>query len=50
MELWVRACKTRLGRGDRNIAEFSKLDWKCAAETYSAEFNQLLANDTSTEE
>lgn len=50
VELWVRACKIRVGRGDMNIADFSKLDWKCAAETYSAEFTQLFANDTSVEE
>lgn len=33
-----------------NIAEFAKLDWKCAAETYSAKFSQFLANANSTAE
>lgn len=50
VEWLVHACKTRLGRGDMNIAEFTKLEWKCAAETYSAEFTQLFENDTSLEE
>ena len=33
-----------------NIADFSKLDWKYAADTYSAELSQHLAKYTSVEE
>lgn len=42
--------KIRLGSGVRNMTDLSKLAWKWAADTYSAEFNQLLANDSSSEE
>lgn len=45
-----RTFKSRPGRGLMKGTDFSKLEWKRAAETYSAEFNQLLANDTSLDE
>lgn len=50
MELWERAFRTRPGRFLMNMAEFSRLDWKCAAATYSAVLTQLFAKDTSVEE
>lgn len=33
-----------------NMAEFSRLDWKCAAATYLAVLIQLFAKDVSVEE
>lgn len=46
----VCTCRSRLGRGDRNITDFSKVPWKRAAETYSAVLSQTLAKVTSVEE
>lgn len=43
-------CSIRPGRGAMNMAEFSKLEWKCAAATYSAEFSQFIEKATSVDE
>lgn len=50
VQLWILAFSTRPGRFLMNMAEFSRLDWKCAAATYSAVLTQLFAKDVSAGE